>query len=527
MSLDKDVIKQIHELNAVVHEHSTQYFHTAPLAFSKTYIALPGQIKHTFEIEYGIKDLFTIGAITKSSMLLTGGTDLGKTTLAKLIMNALFGKENWHKVDIDTDFGKDIYADVDFKVIKEGKKSSEGLFTLKPFLQLPGIIWDEFNRTDARIANKLLHLFEDSITLPSGEKAILGTPMSDGENYQFRIAAINEGSDYSGTFDIDKALRRRTIIEIPMEIFPTTPYDRLNMQRQKSRELKLDNETNHLNQIFSLYQEIEKNLSSSSIAELFIAYLESFDYCKNSLTEKKGSIASRNGSIRHVCTQPIQVGDIESGTEIGCEFLKAFDNELCPHVTGITGGISERLRSVAKGFAALRATKFVEMLFGHIDGKNERPLSYKINNPEMFEESLQQYSGTQLSGRDLAIASIDKYINNLQLEKEDILAAIGFVGYSKIGIAAPWITKYYQGNRYQAVKVFTDEASRKFEDGLARQELANIEKILEGRATEQQLGKIQKYCREENPWMWKVLLPYINKGFNHQNAGNIADLYSN
>lgn len=526
MSLDKEVIKQVHQLNEVVHEHTASYYHTAPLAFSKSFITLSNHSRHTFEIEYGLKDLFTIGAITKSSILMTGGTNIGKTTLAKLVLNALFG-QNWHRVDMDLDFGPDTYTDTNFEVIKDGGKSNEGLLQASSFLSKPGILWDEGNRTDARLANKSLHLYEDEVGLADGSRAKVGAEMSDGGLYQLRVSAMNKGAEYTGTFEMDLAFLARNVIEIPMDIFPPTPFDRLRLQREKKSRSQ-ENKVDHVEEIYSAYKTIEQNLSLSPVAELFISYLEAFDYCKNSLTKKKGSVASRNGSIHHICTQPVREGDTEGSNQAGCEFLRAFENDLCPYVQGIPGGISEKLRDVAKGFAVLRATKFAEMVHGYAEGEQERPLSYSLNFPERFEGSLQHYTKTQLGGHELAHAAVDKYIQELAVEKEDIQSAIGFVGYSKIGIAPPWINKHYQGNKYEAIKVFVRGASQKFEESLGMDELKGISEILGGSASEEVLQKVEQYCTTYDPWLWKAITGHLTENLlSQQKPLPIAELYGN
>src|SRR3989338_4951399 len=124
MTLDIKILREIHGLNHFIHDNASEYFHTRPVARSTHELALGEDTKHSFEMEYDLKDLLFIGAITHSSVLMTGGTDVGKTTLAKLVMNGLFGKEEhlWHRVDVDPDFGKDALADTDFSVITEGRK---------------------------------------------------------------------------------------------------------------------------------------------------------------------------------------------------------------------------------------------------------------------------------------------------------------------------------------------------------------------------------------------------------------------
>jgi MoxR-like ATPase len=518
--VEKSLLKDVHALNALIHENAAQYHHSRPMTVLRTGIILPeSQARHPFSIEYDIKDLFTIGAITQSSILMTGGTDTGKTTLAKLVMNALFGKEDtgWHRIDVDTDFGKDAYTDVDFSVITEGKKTSDGFFAGRVYLGMPGLIWDEINRTHAALANKLLHVFDKDISLPDGKRFKLGTPYADGKQYQFQIAAINEGREYAGTFDLDKALRRRTIIEIPMDVFPPTPHDRRAIQ-QAGKDIPLRNTASNLETVLRAYEGVGSSLKLHPTAELFVAYLESFDYCRNSLTGEKGGVASRSESIRHICSQPITMnGQQVQGGEVSCPYLKTFTNELCPYVRGITPGISKNLIAVARGFALLRGTKFVEMMAGYAAGSTGQALSYAIERPEQLARSLQEYTGTALTGKALAQAAADQYIRSLEVELGDIESAAGFVGYSKIGIAGAWTLKHYQGNKHEAVRRFVREARTKFEEGLARKELEGPTRLLAGEGSPEQWDGIRSYCLGlgqgigQNPWLWRVLEPYAGR----------------
>ena len=194
MGLDKEIIRYAHEINQLLHDNSSQYIHTRPVVASESSLVLPGMVKHPFRVTYDLKDLLTIGALTESSILMTGGTDLGKTTLALLAMNSLFGKEEhgWHKIDLDRDFGKDVYSKVDFSALTEGKTTEE-LYKATNFLYLPGLILDEINRLHAKLGNKLLHFFDKDIALPNGQRVKLGVSLDNGKTYQFQIAAINEG----------------------------------------------------------------------------------------------------------------------------------------------------------------------------------------------------------------------------------------------------------------------------------------------------------------------------------------------
>jgi len=512
MGIELKTVQKTHEINNRLHEHSRDYHHSKPVVSSRSAFVMPDKkTKHEFDIIYDLKDLFTIGAITHSSVLMTGGTDVGKTTLAKLVMNSLFGEEeqNWHRIDVDTDFGKDAMQDVDFGAMTEGGKLSE-LYSIYDFLTYPGLILDEINRTHAALANKLLHVFDKDISLSNGTRAQLGHRTNRGYHYQFQIAAINEGTGYGGTFEMDQAMRRRAVIEIPMNIFPPTEHDRLQIRQSRGGKITLSNTKNHLEEVLEAYTALTDGISLHPLADMFIAYLEAFDYCKNSLTGEKGGVEWKSGNITRICAPQ---------ENMGCEFLRAFDNELCPNVRGITSGITKNLISVSKGFAALRATKVADLLQDFATGEPDRQSRYVIQNPDKFERSLRDYVGHKgLNKTELAKQALLKYVSDLSVRQEDVRAAFGFVAYSKIGLNQGWVAKHYQGNRYEGVQVFLDAAEKKFNEGLLRHGSDKLVALLEGADAPDDILEIKEYCKHENPWLWRVILPHIER----QNGDHVA-----
>jgi len=517
--MNLEIVKKTHIIKDDVQTGTSSYFHSIPIAVSKSKIVLKGKALSSicsFNIIYGLKDLLLIGALTENPVLMTGGTDLGKTTLARLMMTSLFGKEEkgWHRLDFDLDFGKDAYTDVNSTFFHESGKSLKDLYSLHKWMQLPGFIADELNGAHPKIARKALHIIkEKDITLSDGRRVKIGQILPDGSTYQFQIATINEGKEYSGTFDLDKALRRRTTIEIPLDIFRPSALDRLLLQ--KFQGVNGFEGMDKFDQIIEIFNSI-KDIKIHPVTELFISYLQAFDYCKYSLTGEKSSIESKNGSVHHVCTQAVKVGSDTIG-DMGCIFLRTFHNNLCSEVRGITPGVSKNLISVSKGFALLRSVKFVEMMEGMINNNKEENLSYSISDLTVLTESLKSYVGKDVTGEVLAKLSIQKYIENLEVEHEDIISAMCFVLYSKIGLSPAWVTKYYQGNKFEAVSNFCNQADIHFREGLARPELDNLSAIIQNGPDilQSDFVKIKDYCLTDNPWLWIALSPYFEKQNSH------------
>ncbi len=512
MSLSKAHFQQLHALNEEMHRHTAAYIHSQPLVEMQADLPA-GERVHPLQFFYDIKDILFIAALRHASVLMTGDTDRGKTLLAKLVMNALLGKEEegWHRLDVDTDFGSDTYADKDFGVMLKGEKLSERFYTAQGFLSLPGFIADEINRTHGKIGNKLIHFFDRDISLPDGSRIKTGYRLPSGETYQFQIAAINEGEEFTGTFRVDKALRRRTIIEIPFGVFPMTDEDR-KKNRSSLEDIVLPQTTSRLQEILQLMESLS-TLEVDNFADLFQGYLEAFDYCKHSFAGTKGAFPLRGGSLEHVCAKPVLLSERE--VPVACAYLRTFSNNLCPNVQGISAGISKNLLRVAQGFAAVRATKFVTLMAGFLRGQHHEPLQYAISAPGEFTASLQRYTGTSAAGswsegKELAGRAIDKYLGTLQVEACDVEAALPFVGYHKIGLSEPWVTKHFSGSRYHALKYFLAEAKKKLKDDYEKPELQREISAAEA-GDESALRSLAGSLSVSNPWLWKALRPFFTQ----------------
>ncbi|MFH1916898.1 MAG: hypothetical protein ABIJ21_06580 [Nanoarchaeota archaeon] len=526
MAIEKESIRTLDELNTKMHNDTEAYVHSRTLAVTSSHLILPHGIKFPFSVTYDLKDLLLIGAITESPILMTGGTDTGKTTLAKLVMNSLLGSEEqgWHKLDFDTDFGRDSVSDVSSDFFQKEGMTLSDFYRAQPWLSLPGFIADELNRTHAKQSAKALHIIgeEKEITLPNGQRVKIGMQLPDGTTYQFQIATINEGKDYSGTFDIDKALRRRTTIEIPMDVFSLTARDEKILRERDGKPILLPETVSQLETILS-YRKVLQDINLHPLADLYNAYIESFDYCKHSFTGDKDAVAKKQGSIRHVCAKPMQIGNTEIQEGIGCEYLVAFKHEMCPYVSGLTPGISGNLRKVAKGFTLLRATKFVEFLSAYVTGDAGR----FTPEPGLVETALQDYTETPLTGRPLAKKALAKYVDNLEVLQEDFESAFVFVAYSKIGISPLWIEKHYQGSIYGAVQAFSNEVSGKFKDGLAAPASQEIlVDLLNGTKGREDAAEFAAYCEKENPWLLRAVAPYMDHREEKSTQDIKDDLYT-
>lgn len=476
--MDTKTLEAIRQMGASVRQVGEGFYNSSSIA---------GSDPHTGEpVRYDLLDILLAGAITESSVLLTGRTDSGKTDLAKIVMTALFGAEaeGWHRLDMDIDFGRDDYMDVDFGVVRDGKKISEGMYAALPFLRLPGLIVDEWNRAPPKIANKMIHFFDKDIKIGGGLRVKVGYQYgdgqsSDGRRYFFLVAAINEGEEYEGTFPIDKAARRRAVIEVPMDNFAPIIEDRLRISEGRTGRLELRAEPSitleqRVKQLLAIKSEVEQVPVDSS-AKLFLLYLQSMDHCVRSQTLSKLGVNFSEA----ICTKPGpgQMSAAAAGQPTtgggACHFY-TFNSGMCPAVRAISEGTSINLLRVARGFAALRAAKS---------------------------------SGSGAGAGDAA-GNVEVVVY-----PEDLMVAFPLVAYSKLGLSQPWVDKQFQGSLWLAINSVLGEARRKYErahTALAQQ----IDSLVKGELSADGLQAMLDYCAKDDPWFMNSLVPLLSRSRN-------------
>lgn len=461
-----ETLARIKSLEATVRQVGKGFYNSASVTSTDPNTEL--------QVSYDLFDLLLIGAITESSVLLTGRTDSGKTDLAKIVMNALFGpeEEGWHRLDLDIDFGKNDYMDVDLGVVKEGKKISEGMYSALPYLTLPGLITDEWNRAPPKIANKMMHFFDKDIKIGGGLRVKVGYPYGNGNRYFFLVAAINEGEDYEGTFPIDRAARRRAIIEVPMDNFAPTIEDRYMINRARTGRLELQPAVGltlerGMEQLLAVKGEVEQ-IPVDSSAMLFLLYLQSIDHCVRSQTLSKLGVNFSDA----ICIKPTlrRLAATETGQPTtgggACHFY-TFHDGMCPAVSAISEGTSINLLRVARGFAALRAVK------SNSAGENVEVLVYP----------------------------------------EDLMLAFPFVAYSKVDLSQPWVDKHFQGSLWLAINDVLAEATEKYERANTALQ-PQLDQLVKGKLNEKSLKDVLDFCANDDPWFVKSLVPILNRSPN-------------
>ncbi|MHA1758713.1 MAG: AAA family ATPase, partial [Promethearchaeota archaeon] len=294
--------------------------------------------KPLLNLVFTLQDILLIGALTCSSVLLSGSSGSGKTLLAELVSTFLFGKEGYTRKNITPDMNEQDFMDIDFGAIKEGKKLKEALLADQLFTR-PVIIIDEANRAPPIVQNRLLQILENNIDLKS-KKIKAGIKLENGEFYQWDILTLNLGQEYAGTSTVDRALRDRITIDIPIDNFPPTLDDQIKMIRKSSTIKGISSDNCRQSVIFKTFQLLD-DISLSLEAEALLLYLSFTSNCIKSPTKSKFGI---NFSPTYCKMKD-------------CPYARNPPlNEICPFTYAPSNRVLRKVIQVAKGFNILRHT---------------------------------------------------------------------------------------------------------------------------------------------------------------------------
>ncbi|EFI34753.1 hypothetical protein Dthio_PD2129 [Desulfonatronospira thiodismutans ASO3-1] len=254
--------------------------------------------KNDQDINYDIKDILFLCALSGTDCLMTGKTGAGKTHLSSLAMQALFGDEHReNKTEIDDNnesrymegyVNKTItpsmrpqeFLDISYKLFIESGESLKGAMEKTPILQVPGVILNEANRAPGFVQNFLIPFLDKKMDI---EGKYVDVGVDNGvQNYQFRTITINEGEEYETTA-MDKALRDRVGLEIPMDGFYQSSSDCLEMLKKmaKSKSDK-DNDVNLEEPSMSMPElsgKIEGLVKKNREVSFLLLYLSGMSYC--------------------------------------------------------------------------------------------------------------------------------------------------------------------------------------------------------------------------------------------------------
>ncbi len=445
-------ITQIAKLEAKVRKLSADFRQTREFASIET------EHEEVPEISLDMKDYLILGGITNSGILITGKSGGGKTHLAIMATNAMHGTGKICNKTITPGMNEEAFIDIDFGKIKDGSTLKEAMQET-PILTNPGVILNEVNRAPGPIQNILIPYLEFEFNI-KGLGFPVGIEMPDGKRYQYRILTINEGPEYKGTAQMDKAVRDRMIIEIPIDHFKPTKSDLQSMIRgRKSSGIHVQESKESLTEtVLDLYKSIS-DIPLAPATVQFIVYLSGLSNCIKSLTGSKEGIAFTLDMCK------------------GCKHAATKEN-MCGNVYAPTNRSLINIQNVAKGVAALRAYKVLQRMLARAesDSKKKRTLN------EFMQSD---------------------YLKNLTVTMNDVMACAPFILYSKMQINDQWVQKNYQGSKFLAVEDVVESAYQSFMTFYKEQNKV-LARYMVSKDQEGLRKFMQKYATEADPWMANI-----------------------
>jgi len=376
------------------------YFNKQPV-ISINHIDDDGNV---IKLNYTLADILLVGAITQSSILLSGSSGSGKTLLAKLLTMFLFGRNGYTRKNITPDMNEQDFIDIDFGAIKEGKKLKEAISADEIFAR-PSLIIDEANRAPPIVQNRLMQVLENNIDLKS-KIVHAGIKLDDDLFYHWNILTLNYGSEYAGTSRVDRALKDRVVFNLPIDNFPPTIDDQIKMIRSDLTE-KYEEQLEPKKQIIL---NIFKNLDLMELsieAEALILYLSFTSNC----------VKSPSGSKYGIMFSP------DYCRENDCQYARNPPlNKICPYTYAPSNRVLRKLVHGAKGFTLLKFAKI----------KN-----YYRENEMKFNE-------------------IIFHNTNMEVSLEDIISIAPLILNEKISMNRDWVINKFHGNQYFALKFFLE-----------------------------------------------------------------------
>jgi hypothetical protein len=395
-----NLVLELVDLESNLEQFINQYYFNSQPIVSTNYF---DPKKKIVNINFKLSDVLLIGAITQSSVLLSGSSGSGKTLLAELIGSFIFGEHGYTRKNITPDMNEQDFMDIDFGALKEGKMLKEALTADKLF-ELPCIIIDEANRAPPIIQNRLIQILENNIDLKS-KIVHAGELLENGRYYHWNILTLNYGVEYAGTSAVDRALKDRIVLDIPIDNFPPTLDDQILMIRGPTHGTSFGDLKSRANFIYDLYQSID-DIQLSLEAEALILYLSFTSNCIKSPTGSKYGVLFSP----HYCK------------EQDCPYARNPPlNKICPYTFAPSNRVLRRLVKTAKGFSLLRHAKIINHL--------------KRNGQESF---IPEYLKSQ----------------NYDVSLEDVISIAPVILNSKISMNREWVLNQFNGNLFLACKEF-------------------------------------------------------------------------
>jgi MoxR-like ATPase len=478
--MDLRTAEAIIEIDKRVKSATSQFYNSA--VASTVYDPVLGDV--VGEIELTVTDLLLIAILSQVHVLVTGPTGRGKTDLVKLVCQGVFGKNGWFLLRLNPHLTEETFANIDMKKLADGVLRDA--VSPSPFLQLPCTILDEVNRTPAALTNILLGFCDGRIELKCGLKYDVGNKYKDRDQqdrwYHFVVGTMNEGREYSGTFELDPALNRRFTLQIPFGQLRPTPSDLVNIIENRTGPTTPADETNAVEKIAAICDEITQ-LALEPLAMVYLIYLGNVGRCPHSPSGFHTNQASQELCSKTQCR------------------IQKIANSFCPSFSGLSEGVLIYLKRTACGLAALRAAQTIEAVRGICKAEDSEHI-----------DKLREFSNTETSGDELQEAVVSKYLETIVVTADDIKALVPFVSLGgKVWVAKEYVAKHFAGSPLLAMQEYVRLTYSRLEN-FFRNHKAFFEQLDTGNgAVKKQKKRLEHAERFNDPSIRHTIEPLLVK----------------
>ena len=460
----KDLLFKIEEADDALRSPTVPYYNSRIVLNVRDNVA-------RVQVPYDINDILLMGALTNSDVLLSGKTGSAKSHLSRMAMNGLFGENGFTNLTVTPGLNESDFIDVDVEGVKNGEKSLKEAIETTPLLTRPGAIVNEINRTPEILQNIFIGYLERNFSLkgvefPVGVALIEGRNGAQDPHYQFRVVSINEGQEYSGTSGIDRAVRDRVALEVPMDYFRPRKEDGREMVRKRNEAGLTVDKINggRLEQILDAVKILESGDVPVAIsAEEFLTYLQGLDNCIQSATYSKRGINFNPGK-----------------TCAGCKHSKIPESNkgnICGSVYAPSGRSLINLKKLARAVAAVRAYKIIDAVArGDIEGLGS-------------DSDKRRFVGD--------------YLEKFQVTLDDVTAIAPLILANKMDLDQRWVDQEFQGSKYEAMKHLLYVAEQKFKNFVGSSVYGQLIKT-DGLITDGIRSSLDTYVRESDPWVYNL-----------------------
>ncbi len=404
-----------------------------------------------------VTDVLLVAALSEVHVILTGPSGCGKTALAQLFCQGLFGADGWHLQKLNPHLTEETFCDIDMKKLKNNS------------------IREAVMRAD---------FCDKKIELKCGLKEPVGFLFGerDEDRYLLVIASINEGKEYSGTFELDGALTRRFPVRVPFSALRPTPHDQLEIIENRTGQAK-SVEFSDASELVARTSAAVVRLPLDPLALVYLLYLGNVGRCPHS----------------HSGFHPLD-GSQELCTKTECRIQKSAEG-FCPSASGLCEGVMIDLKRAACGLAALRASRTVRAISETCEG----------GEPARVEQ-LKEFSGVNANGESLREAATSRYLEGVQVSVEDLKTMLPFVGLGgKVGMTTEYVAKHFQGSEWHAMRRYVQETYGRLED-FFRENHPLFAQLDGGNGAEQKLmQRLERAERFSDPAVRWVMMPFLER----------------